>query len=387
MDQAKKPGFLLAQRADADVYPPVLHQAAILQKYGSVTLVDSGQSSHTQFLTHPGVVRVRIPMGPSGRFGVLGRLSSFIRFRSTLQRELYRYTDIAIAYEPDAAAVLLTSICKRNVFKVVHLHEHVEADGYSSSRISRKSLAGMLGNLDRANLIVVADRDRAKFLAELSGTSTRIVVVMNCPPLVRSIPGSRLIPLLASRGISSTSIVHYQGAVGPDHGLEVIIASMVHWPADALFTVVGRCTSSYRSELESLAGKHGVANRVVYIDRVPYDQVLSYAVGASVGLTLLDTSRSNWRFAAGASNKRFEYAALGIPQVTNTGPGVHDLFVEPGIATAVDASSPPAVGEAIARYLGNPALSSATGERARALHRSVYNYEHQFAPVLEKLLS
>jgi glycosyltransferase involved in cell wall biosynthesis len=116
---------------------------------------------------------------------------------------------------------------------------------------------------------------------------------------------------------------------------------------------------------------------------VPYVDILSFASGATLGITLMEPINNNWRVGAGASNKRFEYAALGIPQVTNTGSGMHHVFEFPGIATLVDIADVECIGAAVARLLLDPSLALAIGERARRLHLSRYNYESQFAPVVE----
>jgi glycosyltransferase involved in cell wall biosynthesis len=126
-----------------------------------------------------------------------------------------------------------------------------------------------------------------------------------------------------------------------------------------------------------------VVSRVLFVGRVPYSEVFSFAVGASVGVTLLEPVNSNLRFCAGASNKRFEYAALGIPQVTNTGFGMRDLFESPGIATLVDVEEIEMIGQTIARLLLNSSLAKTMGEHARSLHLSHYNYEYQYRPVLD----
>jgi hypothetical protein len=134
-----------------------------------------------------------------------------------------------------------------------------------------------------------------------------------------------------------------------------------------------------------LAGREGVSPRLMFVGKVPYAEVLSYAVGATVGVTLLEPNYTNVKFAAGSSNKRFEYAALGIPQVTNAGAGIDTLFAKTGIAAVVDVSSIEAIGTAIAGFLVDPTLAAAVGERARGNHLRTYNYERQFEPVIERI--
>ncbi len=88
---------------------------------------------------------------------------------------------------------------------------------------------------------------------------------------------------------------------------------MPWWPPDAWFFIVGAGSDGYVETLRRLASSVGAAERVVFLVRVPYDEIVSYAVGVTVGILMLDTSKPNWHFAAGASNKRFEYMALRYP--------------------------------------------------------------------------
>jgi len=210
---------------------------------------------------------------------------------------------------------------------------------------------------------------------------------MNCPPLLHMLPDSRLIPALRDRGVTTRHIVHYQGAVGPAHGLETIVASMKFWPADSVFVVIGGGSEEYRERLEALAASVAAAERLIFLGRVPYCEVLSFAVGAAVGLTFLESTADNWRFCAGASNKRFEYAALGIAQVTNSGAGMDELFGKPGLAVLVDSLDPATIGQAVAELLGDPRGAKEMGERARSAHLRTNNYEYQFAPVQEVIES
>jgi glycosyltransferase involved in cell wall biosynthesis len=158
---------------------------------------------------------------------------------------------------------------------------------------------------------------------------------------------------------------------------------MRYWPTDAVFVLVGDGRTAVQQELRELARREAVAARVLFVGRVPYTDVLSFAVGASLGVTLLDPINSNLELCAGASNKRFEYAALGIPQVTNSGAGMQRLFESPGIAVLVDVADVAMIGQTIAQLLLNSSLASTIGERARSVHLSRYNYETQFAPVVE----
>lgn len=379
--------FTLAQRNSIERYPPTLHQIALLRSLGSVVVVDAPSrdvESATQ--TAACVRRIRIRSAGKGRRDTqLFRVGSAARFAIEYRRQLKAATDVAIAYEPDAAAILLRGSCARKIMRIVHLHEIPDAELYSSSFVSSLAVRYMIATLERANLVIVPDASRAAYTARVASLRRAPVVVMNCPLTLQRLPESKLLPWLEERGVHSSGIVHFQGSLGPDHGLAQVISSMRFWPVDSVFVIVGDGPPQYLEELRSLAGREGVMARVLFVGRVPYADVFAYAVGATVGVTLLEPTNANWTFAAGASNKRFEYAAMGIPQVSNIGAGMEALFGSTGIAELVDVHDVEAVGRAIAKLLCNRSHAILVGENARRLHLSAYNYEQQFAPVLEEI--
>ena len=368
------------------MYPPVLHQAGILRELADVTIVDAGPQTNP-FETASDVRRVRISEKSStGVLAAAVRAVGMMRFRQAVSREMRCGCDVVIAFDPEAAAVVLDLANKYPARTcVVHMHEDLDLASWSGSRSNIRAIRKMLENVRRAAFVVSADSYRAKRLQEALGDRAVVKTVMNCPRLMTTLPESRLLPLMRQKLERDVPIVHYQGSVGPDHGLESIIKSMKLWPIPAILCVVGRGSESYVEGLRSLAVECGVQERVFFLGKVPYNQVMSFATGASIGMTLLDITRDNWRYAAGASNKRFEYAALGIPQVTNSGPGMDELFVDHGMALTADPNSPESLAERLGFYLMNPDARTQAGAKARAMHLSAYNYELEFAPVLESL--
>lgn len=381
----RRPRILLVQRAEVELYPPVLHQAGILREIGDVTIIDSGPTG-AAVMTASDVKRLRIAEYPSGARTTFSRMRKLMEFRRAVRRAVKDAPQIVIAFDPDAAAAVLDLARQTPTTRcVVHMHEDLDLANWAGSRSSMWAIKKMIANIHRAAFVVSADSYRAERLEKAFGPGVKVETVMNCPRLMRTIPQSRLLPFLEEKAPGRPGVAHYQGAVGPHHGLEVIIKSMSKWPADTRFAIVGPGSDSYVRELTALASENGVAERVHFLGKVAYDQVMSFAAGATLGMTLLDTRHDNWLYAAGASNKRFEYAALGIPQVTNNGPGIDDLFVDRGIALTADYSSSESVARTVSWYLENTEARVSAGAKARALHLSTYNYEHEFAPILRSL--
>lgn len=379
---------LLAERACAERHPPVLHQASILQQFGQVTLLDApGRQDDPAVQTSARVRRIRISASDNSVKGLaMANMRWAYRYFREFGRQIAESPDVVVAYEPDAAAQLLQSRARSGgPMRIVHLHETPDKALYGGSGISRIAVRLMLARLNRADAVILPDADRAAYAVEVAKLSRPPMVVMNCPPVLATLPESKLLTWLSERGITSQRVVHFQGAIGAERGLTKIIESMRYWPTDSVFVIVGDGSPTVLEQLHTLIAREGVASRVFFVGRVPYADVFSYAVGATLGITLVEPLDRNTQLCAGASNKRFEYAALGIPQITNSGPGMRRLFEAPGIATLVDVADVHMLGQAIAQILGNASLASSIGARARSLHLSLYNYEAQFAPVVDRI--
>jgi len=158
---------------------------------------------------------------------------------------------------------------------------------------------------------------------------------------------------------------------------------MRFWPADVVFALVGNCSAEMRQLLLEMAAEVGVRNRVLLLGTRPQGEALALVAGGDLGLSLIQPNTQNWRYSAGAINKRFEYMALGLPQVTNDGSGVAEIIERNECGLCVDPNQPEAIGRAVRQLLDSEAQRREFSANARAVHLAQFNYEFQFAPVLD----
>ncbi len=375
---------LLAQFNAADGYPPVLNQAAILAQHAEVTLLDAG-GENAQKIEIPGVQRLRACWEEASKLEKLSRFRARLRFAKQFKSLTKLAPHAVIAFEPDAIALMIANEFPKESVLIGHLHEHPSPEVYTAP-LDRIALGYVRTHVNELDLLVVADENRGRLLQERWKLRKAPLVARNCPRRLDTLPESRLFPWLKERGLRPSGIVYYQGSIGANQGIDQVVETMPHWPQDSILVLAGSVCASFQARLDSLAAEGKTQDRVYYLGRVQYDQLFSYAVGANVALSLLDPRPEQLRFAAGASNKRFEYAALGIPQITTVAPGIEETFVSTGAALAVPWGDNAALATAISHLLENPALRQSMGEKARALHLLQYNYEREFEPVMERIM-
>ena len=123
--------------------------------------------------------------------------------------------------------------------------------------------------------------------------------------------------LRTESGLSpETAIVLHLGQLRRDRGAEMLIRAMASWPDDApraalVFLGYGPEERTFR-ELTTTLGAEG---RVRFLPPVPPARVLGVAAGADCGVTLLEPTCLNHRFAL--PNKLFDYLAAGLPVVAS----------------------------------------------------------------------
>jgi len=232
----------------------------------------------------------------------------------------------------------------------------------------------------------VADQGRLKCLADEMAAPFTSRVVMNCPRRLETLPSPTPVSeLTQGQANRRGGIVLYCGSVGPGRGVLSGVRSMPWWPADSLFVLAGPCSEQFSIMIRAEAARVGAADRIVFLGALAPKELWSARKAADLALTIFEPYDLNSRFSAGASNKRFEAMAAGTPQVTDDNPGVPELIAANGCGLCVAPDNPELIGNSVATLLGDPARRSAMGQRARELHLAQFNYESEFAPVLEQI--
>lgn len=375
---------LLVIRARAELYPPTVNQANLLAGCGlKVGLVHLGSpadrptplaSSVRQWRAHS-----QWNSSCEPRPGLARRWSNWLRFAWTC-RSVIRGSrpKVVLGYDPPACAQLRAATPRHR--RVYHFHELPEVYpgmGFGPRMALRRVKQSALG----ADLVVFSDLMRARCYQEEAKLPACPEVVMNCPVLLNAIPTSPLRHVLAERQIQAKQIVCYVGCVGEHQGLPGAALGMRYWPTDSVLVLIGPYSQTVQEEILACARIAEAASRVVFLGPQPHAEALALAAGADLGLSLIQPHNRNRLYSAGAVNKRFEYMALGLPQLTNSGPGVADIVEREACGLCVDPNSPEQIGMAINGLLRDQSRLRSMGEQGRKAHLDCYNYQVQFGPV------
>jgi glycosyltransferase involved in cell wall biosynthesis len=317
-------------------------------------------------------------------------LVRWLKFRFGLLRHLRMLSpDILIAYEPPAIASAgrwLPLLYPRKPVCVWHFHEYPEVT--SDVRWGGGADLGWARrHLHWADLVVLPDPGRAKLLQRAIPSAPAPAVVMNCPRRLHQLPAPTLRERLKARGVVVPGpTVLFHGVVGGSYALSPLVRSMAYWPPESLCVLAGISTAAFRRSLQAEAASLGFGARLVFLGVPDPAENWSLRAGADMAATLLIPNSLNTCFSVGASNKRFEAMAAGVPQVSDRNPGVPEMVEGNGVGLCAPHDNPEAIGRAVAKLLNDEPLRRQMGAQARRLHLERFNYETEFQPVLEQLL-
>lgn len=167
------------------------------------------------------------------------------------------------------------------------------------------------------SIIVTGDLDK-EYLSKLF-PKKRIEVVYNYPRKFKTL---NQIDIRKEFGLSAESILAiYQGVLLKGRGIELCISSLKF--AEELHLIVAG-SGAMEKKYQDLAKSLGLAERVHFLGKVPYENLLQYTSGCDVGLCLIEPISFSYKLAL--PNKLFEYVQARIPIIATNLPAISKVF-------------------------------------------------------------
>ena len=369
-----RPKVLLVSPGPVDGYPPVQYQVELFQESGwDVILLTCPRLNESEVEFACGSARiVSSPIDGKYRLTRLLRRAVFALKLLRLRVENWRALRAEISF--DVEGVFFSRACwfkRRDCLAIAHLHEAlIDPKNRALERLASRSLH----KFDR---IVVADRRRAELLQSQLDLESRPMDIPNYPMLRSESEHSR------TDATPCSFRVGYAGSIGMHQGFNAIVRSITKWRSDATLHLLGNPATIDVKRIMKLAEELGVRDRIFLEGLRPVAEVVPFLSSCHLGLTLLCPIHDQWRFAAGASNKRYQCMQAGIPQVTDRNPGVPELIEYQGVGFCVDPNDPEAIADAVNFYIENEDQREAAGRKAVELQRTKYHYAIPFSHLLE----
>jgi glycosyltransferase involved in cell wall biosynthesis len=388
----RKARILAVLYANPDYYPPTINAVRIWREHFSVHFLCRNMDKPAEDWP-PDVIIERVGQYASARdkesARPLYKIVEYLQFVLALLRTI-RIVNPNIIYAYDvhglAGAFLAIGLSTREVPIVFHCHDHVEVESMSATSLGTWIATYAMHRARDAALVVYPEKHRARHYMQTTGDKRPPMIVPNCASLTLISRPADFAALIEYRW-HNREILFTSGNIGEGVGAFESVQALAMLGNRFDLRVFGIFRPLLlRDRLMEVARWLGVERQTICEGFVPLKSVISQTMRSSVGLVLYHPVEFNLKHLGSASNKLFEYAARGIPAVVPDREDFRELLADESWVVYADPTSPRSIADAVGRIFADRARYSAMCYAARQAFEEKYNYEHVFAPVVDRML-
>lgn len=233
----------------------------------------------------------------------------------------------------------------------------------------------------KSDAIIVGETNRLRLYRKFANlNNTPSFVVINCPLSGLEVP-TEFPKILFNYKNQGKKILLYQGIVSDGHCHAEMVKALLKLPEEVLLVLLGHGDPNYKAALHNLAKLNGVDHRLILLDRVSPEELFSYIAAADIGLLLYRPKSLNSIYAA--PGKLFEYLAMGVPVIYPGKTSIKEIIGPLDVGEAYRAETPEDLANSVRCLLNRLQRDPSIKKRARESYLQQFNYETQFAPVIE----
>jgi len=172
-------------------------------------------------------------------------------------------------------------------------------------------------------------------------------VVRNIPPSVKKfnkktrkelhLPENKKIVVLQGSGINI------------QRGAEELVKS-AQYLQNTMILIIGG--GDVLPDLKRMCAEMDLADRIMFIPKVPFEELMQYTANADIGITIDKDTNINYHFSL--PNKLFDYIHAGIPVLASRLPEIERIIVKYNIGDFISSHDPVHIAERIGKMLANP---------------------------------
>lgn len=373
-----RPRIVYVQYTNPAGYPPLEHSSHILAGIGWDVLFLGATADGARTLEFPPHPAIRVLCLPASGRGALQKLNYLVFLAWVLTRCLFYRPRWLYVSDPMAC---LPALLARGVSGCsVIYHEH-DGPSYAApiSAFQRLFQATRARLARTADLVILPQRERLNALLAETGRQGPSFCVWNCPR-----PDEVEPPREVARDPAAPLRLYFHGSINPERLPASVLDALARASPSATLTVVGYETVGSQGYMQAFlahAFALGLAARVSYLGPLERrSEILALARQADVGLAFMPivSNDVNMRQMVGASNKPFDYLAVGTMLMVSDLAEWRELFVEPGYGIACKPNDIDSLANAIAWCATHTTEVRAMGEAGRQRVAADWNYTRQF---------
>lgn len=372
--------------SNPDYYPPTVNAVHLLSEHFDVVLIGRNQDHpHSEYPSNVIVHRlgrytsVREREQASARAKLWEYINFVVQARSLLK-------DVSLIYAYDAFGYTAAYLCRLVLPQPVPLIYQSHEIGEHLSPLS--SLSGWVQRAERAwvhkaAIVVFPERERSLFFKKVTNLKQQPIIVPNFP--IKSFYNApEDWENLIYKRFHSIQIL-LQGAISARNSMLELIESLILLTNSTQLKFIGPIREDEKDLMIKFAAQKNVTARVKYFKPVPYNEIRSHTLIASVGVCLYKKLDFNIQTFVTSSNKIYEYAACGLPVIVSDFPNCREyLSSEPWVRFA-DPDNPNSIASAVQDIISDFDNYKAMCLASRRAFEKKFNYESAFSPLLLKI--
>lgn len=193
--------------------------------------------------------------------------------------------------------------------------------------------------------VITVNRSIAKLYENKYGVN--VCVVRNVPIKTDTPKNSR-----SELGLpKDKKIIVFQGAgINVNRGAEEALLAMKFLSDDYLLLFIG--AGDVFEFLQAKAEKEKLTTKIMFIPKVPFEQLRQYTEQADLGLTLDKDTNINYRFSL--PNKIFDYIHSGLPVLSSKLVEIEQIINTYKIGQVIDSHEPEKIAQIIREMINSP---------------------------------
>ena len=383
-----KPRLLIAIYSNPDYYPPTVYAVRILSNYFQIHILCRNMDQPVR--EWPADVTIErtgryASSAAKERASAAAKLAEYAGFVARARALINQMQPTMVyAYDPHAfVACMFGRRGARSIPLVFHLHELPEMENLSWGSLQKWILMAALRGTRSADAVVLPEKYRARHWLAAAKDSRAPIVVPNCPDHDYFPAPADWSETFAARYRSRELV--YVGYASADNGHLEGLRALALTDGEIRMRVIGSFRQEFAESFNRLARELAVTERVSLDGWLPQREMVVRASSASAGLSLHQAVSKGLEYLGSASNKLFEYAAMGLPVVVPERASYHDFLGTAEWVTYADIAKPESIARAITSIFADRERYASMSRAARRAFEEQYNYERVFAPALERI--
>ena len=383
-----KPQLLITIYANPDYYPPTVYAVQILSCYFTIHILCRNMDEPIR--NWPADVTIeRIGQYAAVRdkeaASAAEKLIEYGKFIARTRARIKQMQPaIVYSYDPHAfVASLIGRAGRKSTPVMFHLHELPETQNLAWRSLEGWVVRAALAGTRSADTVVFPEKYRARHWLMAAQDSRAPIIVPNCPGQSYFSAPMDWNETIARR-FRAREVV-YVGQASADNGQLEALRAIAKTGGEIRMRVIGDYRPEFGTTFDALARELGVMDRVSLDGWLAEDELVARASRASAGLSLHKPVSKSLEYLGSASNKLFEYAAMGLPAVVPDRASYRDFLGDAEWVTYADIEEPESIARAIDSIFADRERYVAMSRAARHAFEERYNYERVFAPALARV--